>query len=250
VVVSIIFNAQCALRYTSAVFAVLIFSCFPVSAEDSVPVPVPVPQQTQSLLFSHVEHPDSDVPVNMLKRAYASIGIEVTFSSSTNGRDALLLLKNGMIDGDIARLHSFAQRSDDLIAIEPSIMEGQLFLVCAKGVECNRQLVERNDILMLTNMPFNKIFRENNINVMTGSYGTFTKNIEYLKLHRADYLLYGGTMNDISRIDTEFTVIPILSFPLYHILHKRYSHLVPELEKALHKQVGMANADGMLATHF
>lgn len=244
--VSIILNAQCALRYTSTVFVVLIYSCLPAAAENSVPVP----QQTQSLLFSHVEHPDSDVPVNIVKRAYASIGIEVTFSSSINGRDALLLLKKGMIDGDIARQNSFAQLTDDFIAIEPSIMEGQLFLVCAEGVECNRQLLKRNDILMLTNMPFNRIFQENNIHVLTGSYGTFTKNIEHLKLQRADYLLYGGTMNDISRIDAEFTVIPILSFPLYHVLHKRHSHLIPELEKALHEQVRMAKVNGELATHF
>jgi len=203
-----------------------------------------------TLLFTYLDHPDAEKATDVLKRAYASIGVDTTFSATPDGRDSLTLLKKEMIDGDVARQSAFGQLFDDLIVVEPSIMDGQLFLVCSKGVECHRELVERDDILMLTNMPFDAIFRENNIKVMTGSYGTFNKNIEYLKLNRASYLLFGGTTSDKSRIDADFTVIPIVSFPLHHILHKRYSHLLPDLEQAINEQLNVQPKEGIAASTF
>lgn len=202
----------------------------------------------RTLLFSHLEHPDAEKVTDVLRRAYASIGVDTTFSTSTDGRDALGLLEKEMIDGDIARPSAFAQLSDDLIIVNPSIMDGQLFLVCGKDVECHRELVERDDILMLTNMPFDALFRENNINVMTGSYGPFNKNIEYLKSKRANYILFAGTMNDKKRIDADYTVIPIVAFPLYHILHKRHRDLLPELEQALHEQLSLQDSEKVAAS--
>ena len=226
----------------------LIITVFQCSATE-VSINKAVPQK---LTLSYTSHPIVNaVLLPLVQQAYQNLGIEVEFVAVESQR-AQQLLKDGLVDGDVARLAQVASRIPNVVSVA-LLDKLSLSLRCRPDIQCNTEDVNNAQFRIfmassratLTLLDLNykaelyPLRDWNQINVM------YQQN----KIER--FLWIEGTLASSPVVDGA-VILPLesTSLDLYHVLHKSHAHLAPKVAKQLEFLLAAYRAEHALAPIF
>ena len=191
------------------------------------------------LVFSGIEGSlNSDISMQVLKEAYAEIGIDVEYMPLP-GERSLRTSNAGKVDGEVFRIANVQKRYKNLLVVPTSInvLQGIVFSKTHDfrvdgwkslepykiGTQVGIKFVERgtegmNRIMVDTNQQLFRMLDSDRVDVAVVAYANGIKALSKLKL------------------TTIRTLKPaVQEYPLYHYLHKKHADLVPLLDAELQK---------------
>lgn len=188
------------------------------------------------LVFSGTDDPIAVVVKRTLTEAYQRIGIQIETRTFPAQR-ALVMSNNGMVDGEQARVMGIEKEYPNLIMVPVAVyvIEGVVF------TKDSTIRIAGWDSLK----PYNIGIRRGTVFAERGTQGmnvfpSKNNNVLFLKLGsgRVDIVVTNRIvgLDQINQLQLQgITVLepPLVAKNLYHYLHKKNEHLLPEITKAL-----------------
>lgn len=199
---------------------------------------LPAKGAVETLTFNfHHRHPLHTYAFNALQVAYSSIGIEIQRKELPPIR-SITALEENTIDGLLIRGESVRSQSD-LIEVPIALAEGEI-VVFTKNVEFEVKGWE-------SLRPYFIGIQRGVIQVERGTLGMKTHQVSELEL--ALHMLSLGRLDIVviprlpgirglkntGRTDLKMLSPPVQVEKLYHYLHKKHAHLLPQITLALAK---------------
>jgi len=191
--------------------------------------------------------PIQDISAQVLRKAYANIGLKVRIKRVPLAR-SLVLSNKGYFDGEVSRVEGIDSRYKNLVQIpEPiNFIEGSAFaksnelnilkweslrphsLVCVKGVEFIQHMLDK---LMIS------------CHYAT----TYLQAVSMLKHDRVELAILPringiGALEKLQIKDVQVVGHPLAKLPLYHYVHKKHEKIV----SALHRELLKMKEDGQI----
>jgi len=191
----------------------------------------------QKLIFSGIQGSvNSEISMQVLKRAYQQIGIEVMYLPLP-GERALRTANAGKVDGEVFRIANVHKKYTNLVPVPTpiNVLQGIAFSknVDLKikdwqslapyniGIQVGIKFAERGTkgmhrIMVDTNEQLFKMIDSGRVDVIVAAHANGLKTLSALKLE------------NISALQPA-----IQEYPLYHYLHKKHAALVPKLDAVI-----------------
>lgn len=74
--------------------------------------------------------------VQLIQTIYEELGFNVSIISIP-ARRGMILLNDGLVDGDVIRLKRTVVKYNNVVVVEPALGKGNLVLLCHKGIPCD-----------------------------------------------------------------------------------------------------------------
>ena len=189
----------------------------------------------EKMTISYFEHPQMPFFKALVEKSYKDIGIETEFIN-IDGERATRALGQGLVDADILQNDVFIERHADIVLIEPPLSGVVVFLICRKGVICERSVLEDKQQKVMAEKAVMEItyFKLNGlINAQLINMEKLDIQLQMLKIGRIDYVLYSAAevLPDSLRLTTNS--VELYTFNVHHALNKKFTYLAPLLENAL-----------------
>ena len=185
-------------------------------------------------LISYVEHQaviEHYLPI--VKEAYQGIGLEPKFIAISDKR-SLRLLESGQIDADVTRIEDVINSHSSFIKVPPKLGDVSIYLACQPSIECNLSILNNNTkhLGVVGKVEyFDSILANKNIQIFEAP--NFNKLIQLFRQKKLDSALVIIDDNTFNESELFANRILISRKAGYHLIHKRYQHLVPALSPAL-----------------
>lgn len=196
-------------------------------------------QRPNSVLLNHVSHPATDLFKPIITKSYQDIGINVEYVSMTSER-GIISVNSGLIDGDVIRVEKAVEEFPAIITVKPRLTRVNFYLICAQNRPCDNTVLASNVAIFASKRSITLLS-----DYLPASFSGELVEIdriamipELIKKKRGDYGIYGSTVGRISTdISLNFQSYLIDSFDSYHIIHEKHAPLIPELERAIQKNL-------------
>ncbi|AWL10772.1 hypothetical protein HMF8227_00264 [Saliniradius amylolyticus] len=191
----------------------------------------------ERLVISHLDHPGIQPFVSMIKAVYQDdLGIKVTLLPTPAMR-GFFMVNEGFSDADVLRIDVNAGAFENLIIVEPGLLIGELLLLCQRGLECTTEVFSDPESIILTNMANQRILDGYQFKARVVNNEKLSDTLEMLTEGRVRYGIFGsyGTFTD--KLRESFEVTELKKVRLHHVIHKKHSGLLPELQQSLNKRL-------------
>jgi len=184
----------------------------------------------QQLTFSYTSHPIVEsVLLPVVRQAYQNLGIEVEFVAVESQR-AHQLLRDGLVDGDVARLSEVAYRMQNVVLVT-MLDKLSLSLRCRPDIPCTTEDVNNTKLrIFMASSRTTLAFLNLNYKAELYPLRDWSQINEMYQQNKIERFLWiEGTLT-LSPVVENVVVLPLDSKPLeiYHLLHKSYAYLVPQ----------------------
>ncbi len=172
----------------------------------------------------------------LLRTIYEQIGVKVEFQIFPSAR-ALLLANKGDFDAEVGRIYEISSDYPNLVYSREPLLTSQL-----------TALVKRDSKLQLSSAEELKRYRVGYLigmraaeqyvkkkHLNTSPVVTHEQLAQMLVLDRIDIALMGTAFFDSPVYQVGVVKLVVEESNVYHILHKKYSHLIPEFDSVLHQ---------------
>ncbi len=203
-------------------------------------------QKPPQFIISHFSHPAISAFKEIIKNAYADLGIKVVFSELPVAR-GIMELNKGRVDADVVRIKQNVRENPNLIIVEPALYNGELSLICSAQVVCEPSVLNSPSTVIISNVNNQKILNDidikatilnNETNVATTVFGMIRKG-------RVDYVIYGSTKRFREALENEFQVVVLKNFDLHHVINKKHAELLPEIKNAIEVHLATFSLDSI-----
>ncbi len=161
------------------------------------------------------------------------------------GERGLRLLNEGMTDADITRYDVVSQPDNNIVIVPPALSHGASFLLCIRGAECNKSIIQQPDkaIAVTTRFFFNMHAKPGELNANIFEFDDFHHVINLLLNGRFDYAILPSDYSEEAIFEQSgIEYIPLVEHELVHVIHKKHSHLIDQLSAAIAKQLQLLKA--------
>ncbi|MDF2180098.1 hypothetical protein P2G88_17725 [Aliiglaciecola sp. CAU 1673] len=202
-----------------------------------------IAKQPSPLLISYIEHPTASFLNQLLKDAYAELGLQLQFEPMPFERGRLMAIR-GEVDGLAARVGPIAADLPNMIKVKVPLLKISIHLICSPQAACDNQVLE--DPATTVAVPSGN----NHADVIMKEHRAKTldmKDLQQIMAMLANGRLSYGLFVIADRHDPQLGSIQIAQPPLetqvvYHYLHVKHMALLPDLEKSLAKVVAAADS--------
>ncbi len=171
----------------------------------------------------------------MIARVYEKLGIEVHFNKVDIER-SLSLLNNGELDADVIRAGVVVEQNPNIIAVEPALTKMEVVLYCQYTLVCNKQAMQSaKHILGLVGsvQQHHQFLHDAAVDIV--SFVDYQRMKRMFELGRIDYMI---NINDLGtphnhRINTSYKSTKLYQLNGYHLINKKWAHLLPQLKQAI-----------------
>lgn len=196
------------------------------------------------LLFSYISHPQISLIQNELRQAYANLGIELAFTPVASERE-FIVGNRGEVDGITAKFAMAEEQLPDMVRANVALMEVEVYLVCAKTVVCQQQILQ-DASKMLALVGGKTVLSEalQSTKIRRMELSSHQQVLDMLAHKRIDYALLVLSYEHIRMIGPQGIQIALPAVyqgEVYHYLHRRYAELVPAVERELRYVVEQSN---------
>lgn len=206
----------------------LIFFCFSLFANNNRPIKA-VGFASHPAIQNHY--------VKIVKNAYLNIGLEPDFIPVSDKRSIKMLNEN-KLDGLVVRTDNILSQYPDFIAVPPLLGVVEISLVCQQGVVCDADLFDdKNKILGLVAQEeyYRELLDNKQINIYeVGDYQRMERMFAQKKL---DAMIMVFDLNTQGKSFLQLNRFTLEQRQGFHIINKRFSHLIPKLSQALAKSL-------------
>ena len=192
--------------------------------------------------ISYVPHPAIEQHyVKIIQNAYAKIELYPEFIA-INDKRSLKLVNEGSLDGDVARMEDVLAAYPNLVKVPPALGQIDVQLVCQSDIPCNVSLFESKTHILGVVAKFEyykNLLLEKPIQVIeVGNYERLKTMFQQKKL---DAIIMVYDRNSAQNNHSFSNTYLIEKKYGYHLLHKKHSHLIPKLSKALAESINQHN---------
>ena len=196
-------------------------------------------EQTRPLhmTFSYVNHPviiDELIP--LVRQAYASLGIATSYVEQPSDRN-LKAISQGLLDGDVVFSELLLKDYEDLVVVEPPLVESVFVLLCQQQLPCNTDIVKDPTKLLVAtdashhglNSWFGEelkvdIYHINNLAIIP----------QLITEKRFEYGIYIFSAQQLAEgKQGDFNFAELFRTNSFHILHPKYAYLKSDVSKAI-----------------
>jgi hypothetical protein len=208
-------------------------SCLWVAA----PTTAQQPQRPQTMTFSYVDHPAMvNLIIPLIRDTYLKLGIKTEFVAQPSNRNLLLVDKN-LVDGDVGYMRIVLAGYQNMITVEPALVSGIFTLLCKPQLKCTPAvLADAQQTIVSTSVSKNGMdvgFR-GEIHSQFYIVNDLTLIPKFIRNGRFDYAIYPTTEQELAQMDlTGLQYVKLFQSDLYHVLHKKYAFMAPEISAAL-----------------
>ncbi len=201
----------------------------------------------KTFVVSHAPHPSINVINNLINIVYQSLGYKVEFTSVPSHR-GVTLLNDGVVDADSIRMKGRIMQYENIVLIEPELLNIEIFLICQKGIPCSREILKDESVNILSVRGNVLTLGEENIAaniILNEKSGLF---LDLMRAERYKYVLFTITPSLLKKVKEEFNLVSIASPHYHHVIHKKYSDLIPQIEKKLKEVLNNSEFSSINAT--
>ncbi|WP_448564494.1 substrate-binding periplasmic protein [Thalassotalea ganghwensis] len=186
----------------------------------------------KKLLASMVNVPEAQKLADFFIKVYNDIGITLEVRTAP-ARRGLSLLNAGIVDADIARIANNVRAFESIKVVEPAISGVSATLLCRKETPCNREILNQSYNTIVTGLGEKEALDLFDIKARLVFNENIANSIELLKNKRTNFIIYPTTVASRKRLSEEFNVVELRKLAINHVIHKKHSSLLPELERAI-----------------
>lgn len=191
-------------------------------------------RQNKRLIISHASHPDIDHINDLLAKVYQELGFKVEFIPVPSKRGLLLVIA-GVVDADSVRGIKAITAQQNLIRIDPPFNQVVNLLVCKTGIPCNKNVLFDENSTILTNSGAVNNFAQTHISSNLVINEKLDIYLDLIRAGRYHYAIYPTAKQNLETLQQEFNLVELNTLTYHHVVHEKYSALVPEIEKLLNK---------------
>jgi len=191
-------------------------------------------EQRKTFLISHASHPDIDGINDLLAKVYQELGFKVEFLPTPTKRGLLLVIA-GVVDADSARGIKTIAAQSNLIRIDPPFNQVVQLLVCKTGIPCNKNVLFDKKTTILINSGAVNDLTQKHISANLVINEKFDIYLDLIRTGRYHYAIYPTDKQNLEKLQQEFNLVELNTLTFHHVVHEKYSALVPEIEKLLMK---------------
>ena len=202
--------------------------------------------QKEKYVVGHLNHPRvNSFYKPLIERAYRDIGIEIVFET-VGGERGLRLLNEGMTDADVIRYDVVSQADNNIVIVPPALSHGASFLLCIRGAECNKDIIQNPDkaIAATTRFFINMRAKPGELNANIFEFDDFNHVIGLLLNGRFDYAIMPSDFSEKAIFEQSgIEYIPLVKHELVHVINKKHAHLVDDLSASIAKQLALLDTE-------
>jgi len=191
-------------------------------------------QRSKSFLISHASHPDIDGINDLLAKIYQELGFKVEFIPTPTKRGLLLVIA-GVVDADSVRGVKTIAAQPNLLRIEPPFNQVVQLLVCKNGIPCNKDVLFDEKVTILINSGVINDLTQKHVTANLAINEKFDIYLDLIRASRYHYAIYPTEKKNIEKLQQEFNLVEMTTLSFHHVVHKKHSALVPEIERLLKK---------------
>ena len=102
-----------------------------------------------SFIISHVSHPKIDSINKIIQQVYSSLGFKVEFIP-VHSRRGISLPNDGIVDADSIRMIESVKNYENILLIEPAILNLKVVHICQRGMPCSKELLKDQNVSILS----------------------------------------------------------------------------------------------------
>jgi len=195
------------------------------------------PPRPQTMTFSYVDHPAMvNLIIPLIRDIYLKLGIKTEFVAQPSNRNLLLVDKN-LVDGDVGYMRIVLAGYQNIITVEPALVSGIFTLLCKPQLKCTPAvLADAQQTIVSTSVSKNGMdvgFR-GEIHSQFYIVNDLALIPKFIRNGRFDYAIYPTTEQELAQMDlTGLQYVKLFQSDLYHVLHKKYAFMAPEISAAL-----------------
>lgn len=175
--------------------------------------------------------------LSIVKNAYTKIGITPEFIPVSDRR-SIKMLSEAKLDGLVIRGQKTMLQHPSFIPVPPMLGAADIRLICQQDLLCDISLLDDNSkILGLVGQDvyYQKLLADKVINTYEViDYHRMGRMFDQKKL---DAMIMVFDLNTQGHPSSELNTFLLDQVEGFHIIHKRFSHLVPKLSQALEKSL-------------
>lgn len=187
----------------------------------------PIDSFSKQFLITFVDYPGAKPYLDVLSEIYTELGFSVHKIPAPALR-GLQLVNEGKVDADAHRLGRVAARFENVMLIKPELVRATLVLLCRSGIECNRNILNNKDKILLTNERFLMYLEDFDIQTRVIKKEIIINTVDMLRTKRADYATF--MIDERQLVPPGMQYVKLRSIFLYHTINKKHAHLLPKIE--------------------
>lgn len=175
--------------------------------------------------------------LTVVKQAYAKIGINPDFIPVSDRR-SIKMLNDGQIDGLVIRAKNLLIKYPDFIIVPPMLGAAEIRLICQPELTCDKNLLDDSSkILGLVAQD------EYHQELLGGKIINTYEVVDYQRMEKMfqqkklDVMIMVFDLNTQGTPSPELNTFRLRQIEGFHIIHKRFSHLVPKLSEAIRQSL-------------
>jgi hypothetical protein len=193
-------------------------------------------QSPPRFLISHIIYPDLEDYIQLIDEIYTELGFKVSMLPTPATR-GLILLNEGVVDGDLLRLKNTAVDYPNVMVVEIPLNTAELVLVCVPGVPCQRDVIRDEKVNILLPDSAKKQFAAGEFLATAISAPATSSALDMLKAQRFFYAIY-AIDNAMGRdLLKEFNYAVLKDLSIYHVINKKHAALLPQIEAKLREKL-------------
>lgn len=198
--------------------------------------------------IGHVDHPNVFILNTILQRSYQDIGIETEFIKM-GAKRGIKLVNSGELDADSVRNKRVNTLFNNIIVIQPALVEVELLLLCDKTVRCDKAVLtepslsnQNNELIIATALQLSTVRQwhqsvEDDNFYLLDDYKQFYSLIEK---QRFKYALYDIQVDrNLDNIRNRFNTLVLGQFSAHHVINKKHQAIAQALSQSI--QHNLAN---------
>ncbi|MBE1298541.1 MAG: hypothetical protein GJ680_01345 [Alteromonadaceae bacterium] len=187
---------------------------------------------TNKIVATYFEHPAMSPFIAFMDSVYEELGItlDVRPFPASHGMRAL---NEGVVDADIMRIDELASQLDNVIVLQPAIYQGNVILLCRRGLPCSSDALMNRRNYVVTTEVVKLLLAGADIKARLRTLENIENSMDILRMGRTDYVIIGTTDTHWKIVAEEFETALLKQVSLHHIVHKKHQALVPELQRII-----------------
>lgn len=186
--------------------------------------------------MSYAGSVEGQVYAQFMQSIYEELGFDVSIIHTPVKR-GLILLNNELVDADVIRLKSVAEKYDNVILVEPAFAKGYLVLLCHKGKPCDSSILQQKTAHIQSDEGNLTLLEPGELKAQIISNEIPANTINMLEEERIFYALLSLDNRTLEKLSSKFNHVKIKDVSGYHVISKKHADLLPKIQQKLQEKL-------------
>ncbi|WP_100641916.1 hypothetical protein [Alteromonas facilis] len=197
-----------------------------------------VPQLSEASAYTvgYYPHFQIDKFKTIVEKSYQDIGIDIEFVEMAVAERAYLELNAGHLDAEVARAKQNAQHYENVVVIEPHILEANMYLLCKPERVCDTSVFTDEKVWIIATRAITALLPEEISETLSARFydmGNVKSVYSMFESERFDYAVISVDQDQLPALKRAYQSHLLTVVKGYHIINKKHAALADKLSEAI-----------------